>query len=74
MRAKTCFMCGQDLTPSRRAWRELLPSWRRLPLADIALFSFILFILLTWLRYDNERRVLALTPTATPTLTATPTP
>ncbi|MCO6452489.1 MAG: LysM peptidoglycan-binding domain-containing protein [Caldilineales bacterium] len=65
--AEQCFMCGAELAkPKKRRGR---PS-----IADIALVTGILLIMLLWWRWDNNQRVLALTPTATATPTATGTP
>ncbi len=60
-------MCGFDVTSTRRRRRP------RMPWADIALAVVLIGLVTLWWRWDENRRVLALTPSPTPTLTATPT-
>jgi len=66
-KADTCFMCGYRFDAPRRRIRI------RIPWADIALVVVLVGLVLLWWRWDEARRVLALTPSPTPTLTPTPT-
>ncbi len=45
----------------------------RIPWADIVLAVVLIGLVALWWRWDDQRRVLALTPSPTPTLTPTPT-
>ncbi len=65
-KADTCFMCGYRFDAPQG------PRFR-IPWADVALALVIVGLVALWWRWDDQRRVLALTPSPTPTFTATPT-
>ncbi|NOX62122.1 MAG: LysM peptidoglycan-binding domain-containing protein [Chloroflexi bacterium] len=64
--APDCYMCGYRFAQKK-------PRRVRLPFADLALVFGIAAVVLFWWRWDAEQRVLALTPSPTPTATLTPT-
>ncbi len=65
-KADECFMCGYKFNQRRRVRL-------RVPWADIILIGVIIALVVLWWRWDEQRQVLALTPSPTPTLTLTPT-
>ena len=65
-KADECFMCGYQFHRPRQLRV-------RIPWADIVLLLVIVALVVFWWRWDEQRQVLALTPSATPTITPTPT-
>ena len=65
-KAKECFMCGYQFDQPRRLRL-------RVPWADIALVLMLIALVMVWWRWDDQRQVLALTPSSTPTITPTAT-
>ena len=66
-KADACFMCGYRFDAPRPRFRF------RIPWADIALAVLLMGLVALWWRWDEQRWVLALTPSPTPTFTPTPT-
>jgi len=65
-KADECFMCGYQFHRPRQLRV-------RIPWADIVLLLVIVALVVFWWRWDEQRQVLALTPSATATITPTPT-
>jgi len=63
-KAKECFMCGYRFDEPRKLRV-------RIPWADIILFFTLAILVVIWWRWDDQRQVMALTPSATPTPTPT---